>query len=147
MFYPFFSKKLCKYTPSKAKKMKELLKKLVAFDMAMYEIHHLEYDPVACIRDFWNRYDMDSCRNYLVELLTIYFDRERGFNPTISTADVQNFSVALFRMVMAYFLIHYKKINLSEVEISFLRSNRFIACELESSKEIYDFFYQLSQNH
>ncbi len=127
--------------------MKELLKKLVAFDLAMYEIHHLEYDPVACIKDFWNCYDMDSCRNHLVELLTIYFDKERGINRTISTADVQNFSVALFRMVMAYFLIHYKKINLTEVEISFLRSNRFIACELESSKEVYDFFYQLSQNH
>ncbi|WP_343321567.1 hypothetical protein [Sphingobacterium multivorum] len=127
--------------------MKELLKKLVAFDLAMYEIHHLEYDPVACIKEFWNRYDMDSCRNHLVELLTIYFDRERGVNPTISTADVQNFSVALFRMLMAYFLVHYKKINLTEVEISFLRSNRFIACELESSKEVYDFFYQLSQNH
>ena len=120
--------------------MKELFKKLVAFDMAMYEIHHLEYDPVVCIKDFWTRYDMDSCRNHIVELMTIYFDRERGVNPTI-------FSIALFRMIMAYFLIHYKKINLSELEISFLRSNRFIACELESSKEIYDFFYRLSQNH
>jgi hypothetical protein len=48
---------------------------------------------------------------------------------------------------MAYFLIHYKGINLTDVEISFLKSKRFIACELESSKEVYDFFYQLSQNH
>lgn len=127
--------------------MKELFKKLVAIDMAMYEIHHLEYDPIVCIKDFWSRYDMDSCRNHLVELLTIYFDRERIANPRISATDVQNFSVALFRMVMAYFLIHYKEINLNEIEISFLKSNRFIACELESSKEIYDFFYQLSQNH
>nr|WP_288811698.1 hypothetical protein [uncultured Sphingobacterium sp.] len=127
--------------------MKELLKKLVAFDLAMYEIHHLDYDPVNSIKDFWNRYDMDSCRNHIVELLTIYIDRERKVNPAISTADVQQFTIALFRMLMAYFIVHYQRINLSGIEISFLRSNRFIACELESSKEIYDFFYQLSQNH
>ena len=127
--------------------MKELLKKLVAFDLAMYEIHHLEYDPAVCIKGFWSCYDMDSCRNHLVELLTIYLDRERKVNPAISTADVQQFTVALFRMLMAYFIVHYQRIDLSGIEISFLRSNRFIACELESSKEIYDFFYQLSQNH
>ena len=115
--------------------------------MAMYEIHHLEYDPVACIKEFWQRYDMDSCRNHLVELLTIYLDRERKVNPAISAADVQHFTIALFRMLMAYFIIHYQRINLSGIEISLLRSNRFIACELESSKEIYDFFCQLSQNH
>lgn len=131
----------------KSQKMKELLKKLVAFDLAMYEIHHLEYDPVVCIREFWNKYDMDSCRNYIVELLTLYFDRERNVNPTIGVAEVQNFSIALFRMLMAYFLVHYNGMNLTEIEISFLKSKRFIACELESSKEIYDFFYQLSQNH
>ncbi len=115
--------------------------------MAMYEIHHLEYDPVVCIKEFWNRYDMDSCRNHIVELLTIYIDRERKVNPAISTADVQHFTIALFRMLMAYFIIHYQRINLSGIEISFLRSNRFIACELENSKDIYDLFYQLSQNH
>ncbi len=131
----------------KSQKNERAFKETCRLDLAMYEIHHLDYDPVACVKDFWTRYDMDSCRNHLVELLTIYFDRERGVNPTISAADIQSFSVALFRMVMGYFLIHYKKINLTGVEISFLRSNRFIACELESSKEIFDFFYQLSQNH
>ncbi|QIH35501.1 hypothetical protein [Sphingobacterium sp. DR205] len=127
--------------------MKELFHKLIAIDKAIYEIHHLEYDPVACIKEFWSHYDMDSCRNHIVELLTIYLDKERKANPAISTADVQHFTIALFRMLMAYFIVHYKRINLSGIEISFLRSNRFIACELESSKEIYDFFYQLSQKH
>ncbi|PUV22545.1 hypothetical protein [Sphingobacterium athyrii] len=127
--------------------MNKLFKKLVAFDMAMYEIHHLDYDPVACIKEFWSCYDMDSCRNYIVELLTIYLDRERKVNPAISTAEVQHFTIALFRMLMAYFIVHYQGINLSGIEISFLRSNRFIACELENSKDIYDLFYQLSQNH
>lgn len=127
--------------------MRELFQKLVAIDMAMYEIHHLEYDPVVCIKEFWGRYDMDSCRNHMVELLAIYLDREREVNPAINTADVHHFTIALFRMLMAYFIVHYQRIDLSGIEISFQRSNRFIACELESSKEIYDFFYQLSQNH
>lgn len=112
---------------------------LVLLDLAIYETHRSGYDPVKNVQDFWDKYPLSTIKDYIVVLHPDTVDNEKmKDNPQLS-----EFSVDLFRVLMAYCMIHTTQLDLGKVSISVEVNKEAI----DTSKAISDFFHRVSQSN
>ncbi|KKO89692.1 hypothetical protein AAW12_19005 [Sphingobacterium sp. Ag1] len=112
---------------------------LILLDLVIYETHRSGYDPVKNVQDFWDKYPLSTIQDYIVVLHPDTSDKENlKVNPQLS-----EFSVELFRVLIAYFMIHTTQLDLGKVSIS-LEVNKEA---IDTSKAISDFFQRVSPSN
>lgn len=124
--------------------MEKFFSDVVDFDLTLHEVYEKVYDPIRHIVDFWNAYDIKVCREYLFELLIMYFGNPQNKKRRFTTDQMTAFIIALMRMQMSYYMASAKNIDLSKIDWSLLTNNKIAAEELEMSKKIHEFFHRSS---
>ncbi|MGE8377261.1 MAG: hypothetical protein ACN6PN_02895 [Sphingobacterium sp.] len=124
--------------------MEKFFSDVVDFDLTLHEVYEKVYDPVRQIVDFWNVYDINVCREYLFELLIMYWGNPQNKKRRFTTDQMTAFIIALMRMQMSYYMASSKNIDLSKIDWSLLTNNKIAAEELEMSKKIHEFFHRSS---
>jgi len=110
---------------------------LILLDLVIYETHRSGYDPVKNVQDFWDKYPLSTIKDYIVVLHPDTVDNEKmKDNPQLS-----EFSVDLFRVLMAYCMIHTTQLDLGKVSISVEVNKEAI----DTSKAISDSLNRVSQ--
>lgn len=110
---------------------------LVLLDMVIFETHRSGYDPVKNVQNFWDKYPLNTIRDYIIALQPDKGDEKKD-SPKLS-----EFSVELLRVLIAYFMIHMAQLDLGKVSIS-LEVNKEA---IDTSKAISDFFNRISQSN
>ncbi|APU97858.1 hypothetical protein BV902_17240 [Sphingobacterium sp. B29] len=117
---------------------------LLPFELACYEIYDNGYDPLNTIREFWSQYAINDCQESLWALFEIY---RKGIVQE-DAADVKQMHTYLMkvcRVLMAYFLLHFRKIEIDVVPFAFAESAESIIADLETKQRIHSFFNRISE--
>ncbi|CAM3542793.1 hypothetical protein [Sphingobacterium prati] len=112
---------------------------LILLDLVIYETHRSGYDPVKNVQDFWDKYSLSTIQAYIVALQPETSDKEKMKD----NSQLTEFSVDLLRILIAYFMIHARQMDLGKVSIS-IEVNKE---EIATSKAISDFFRRVSPSN
>ena len=124
--------------------MKRILALQFAFDWLIYEVYKVDYDPIKEIEAFWNQYALDAISANILQLLSTYLDSGAGENRLLKDEEMQEFAIALYRVLIAYNVANYRNIDLSKMKLSAEAKAR-IGKELELSSKVAEFFGRLSK--
>src|SRR5690606_6558283 len=92
--------------------------KLLALDLAFYQVHNEGYDPVDDIKNFWDKYDIKSCQD-LIFFLFLIQNENPGNEKLIYTSDqIQEFLMAVLYLIRGYFEAHNRKVDLREIDLA-----------------------------
>ncbi|WP_313236496.1 hypothetical protein [Sphingobacterium multivorum] len=117
---------------------------LLPFELACYEIYDNGYDPLNTIREFWSQHTIKDCQ----ESLGALFEKYRKCEVNEYAADVQQmhtFLMKVCRVLMAYFLVHFRKIEIDAVPFAFAEPAETIITDLEAKQRIHSFFNRISE--
>ncbi|WET67964.1 hypothetical protein [Sphingobacterium sp.] len=117
---------------------------LLPFELACYEIYDNGYDPLKTIRDFWSQHTITDCQ----ESLWALFENYRKCKVQEDAADVKQmhtFLMKVCRVLMAYFLVHLRKIEIDAVPFSFAEPVETIIADLEAKQKIHSFFNRIAE--
>ncbi|MDR0262378.1 MAG: hypothetical protein LBJ04_04055 [Sphingobacterium sp.] len=117
---------------------------LLPFELACYEIYDNGYDPLNTIREFWSQHKITDCQ----ESLWVLFENYRKCVLQVDTANVEQmhaFMMQLYRVLIAYFLVHFRKIKIDNVPFTFAESTEAIAADLEAKQKIHSFFNRIAE--
>ncbi|MGJ1191079.1 hypothetical protein [Sphingobacterium siyangense] len=117
---------------------------LLPFELACYEIYDNGYDPLNTIREFWSQNTITDCQESLWSL----FENYRKCAVQEDAADIKRmhtFLMKLCRVLMAYFLVHFRKIEIDAVPFAFAEPAEAISADLEAKQRIYKFFNRISE--
>jgi len=108
-----------------------------------YNIHDKQYDPIKNILELWTSYDMDSIRTYIEDQISVYMGNPLNKEFKYNTEEMCEFTKALVKLLMSYFISHIRKLDLQDID--FLKLDNYITHErgLRISKEMYNFFHRL----
>ncbi|MDR3006849.1 MAG: hypothetical protein LBV59_02880 [Sphingobacterium sp.] len=115
---------------------------LLPFELAFYEIYDNGYDPLDTIREFWSQHTITDCQ----ENLWTFFENYRKCTLQEDAADVKQmhtFLMKVCRVLMAYFLVHFRKIDIDAVPFTFAEPADVITADLESKQRIHSFFNRI----
>lgn len=124
--------------------MNQKSKNLLPFELACYEIYDNGYDPLKTIREFWSQHTITDCQKSLWAL----FENYRKGIAKEDAADVEQihtFSMKVCRLLMAYFLVHFRKIGIDAVSFTFAEAAKTIITELEAKQRIHSFFNRITE--
>ena len=124
--------------------MKTILALQFAFDWMIYDVHKVDYDPIKEIETFWNRYALDTISANILELLGAYFSDGMEKDWSYTDEEIQEFAIALYRMLIACCVANHRHTDLTKLELSAKTKVR-IEKELELRKKIADFFSRCSK--
>lgn len=110
----------------------------------IYDVHIDDYDPIKEIETFWNRYALETVSANILQLLSTYLDGDAGENKLLKDEEMQEFAIALYRVLIAYSVTNYRHIDLSKMKLSAEAKVR-IEKEMELSKKVAEFFSRLSK--
>ncbi|QIH34108.1 hypothetical protein [Sphingobacterium sp. DR205] len=117
---------------------------LLPFELACYEIYDNGYDPLNTIREFWSQHTITE----LQEILWVLFENYRKGTVQEDVADVKQmhtFLMKVCRVLMAYFLVHFRKIGIDAVPFAFAEPADVITADLEAKQRIYSFFNRITE--
>lgn len=117
---------------------------LLPFELACYEIYDNGYDPLKTIREFWSQHTITDSQKSLWAL----FENYRKCAVQEDTADVKQmhiFLMKLCRVLMAYFLVHFRKIGIDAVPFAFAQPAEVIMADLEAKQRIHSFFNRITE--
>ncbi len=117
---------------------------LLPFELACYEIYDNGYDPLHTIREFWSQHTITDCQ----ESLWTLFENYRKSEEQQDAADVKQMHTFLMKVchvLMAYFLVHFRKIEIDAVPFTFAEPADTITADLEAKQRIDSFFNRISE--
>ena len=117
---------------------------MLPFELACYEIYDNGYDPLNTIREFWSQHSLNECQENLWELLENY----RKSEVQEDAADVKQmhtFLMKVCRVLIAYFLVHLRKIGIDPVPFAFAEPAEVITADLEAKQRIHNFFNRITE--
>jgi len=117
---------------------------LLPLELADYEIYDNGYDPLKTITDFWSQHKITDCQ----ESLWTLFENYRKCIVQEKTVDVKQmhtFLMQLYRVLMAYFLVHFRKIEIDAVPFAFAEPVEAISADLEAKQKIHSFFNRIAE--
>ncbi|MGJ1223894.1 hypothetical protein ACR78H_00065 [Sphingobacterium siyangense] len=117
---------------------------LLPFELACYEIYDNGYDPLNTIREFWSQHTINDCQ----ETLWALFENYRKIEVQKDSTDVKQmhtFLMQVCRVLMAYFLVHFRKIEIDAVPFAFAEPADIITADLEAKQRIHSFFNRISE--
>jgi len=117
---------------------------LLPLELACYEIYDNGYDPLHTIRAFWSQHTIKDCQ----ETLWTLFENYRKCAVQEGGADLKQmhtFSMKVYRVLMAYFLVHFRKISIDAVAFTFAEPSEVIIADLEAKQRIHSFFYRIAE--
>ncbi len=117
---------------------------LLPFELACYEIYDNGYDPLHTIREFWSQHSINDCQ----ENLSTLFDNCRKSEEQQDAADVKQmhtFLMKVCRVLLAYFLVHFRKIGIDAVPFAFAEPAEVITADLEAKQRIHSFFNRIAE--
>ena len=117
---------------------------MLRFELACYEIYDNGYDPLNTIREFWSQHTITDCQESLWELLENY----RKSEVQEDAADVKQmhtFLMKVCRVLIAYFLVHLRKIGIDAVPFAFAQPAEVITADLEAKQRIHSFFNRIAE--
>ncbi len=124
--------------------MNQKSKNLLPFELACYEIYDNGYDPLNIIREFWSQNTINDCQESLCAL----FENYRKSEVQQDAADVKQmhtFLMKVCRLLMAYFLVHFRKIKIDAVAFAFVEPAEAIIADLEAKLTIHSFFNRIAE--
>jgi len=124
--------------------MNKILALQYAFDRMIYDVHKVDCDPIKDIEAFWNHYALDAISANILQLLSTYLDGDVGENRQLKDEEMQEFAIALYRVLIAYCIVNHRHIDLRKMQLSAEAKAR-IGKELELSKKVAEFFGRLSE--
>lgn len=122
--------------------MKPVYANLVQLDLAFYEIYQEGYNPLKNIKDFWSVYTIDTWKNRIATLIENSLTHAKASDTTKQDGE-RDFFAALTRLLIAYFMIHFQKLDINWAEISFSEPRERIQEDIDTNKRIYDFFSRI----
>ncbi len=117
---------------------------LLPLELADYEIYDNGYDPLKTITDFWSQHKITDCQ----ESLWVLFENYRKCKEQEEATDVKQmhaFLMQLYRVLIAYFLVHFRKIEIDAVPYAFAESIEAITADLEAKQKIHSFFNRITE--
>ena len=117
---------------------------LLPFELACYEVYDNGYDPLKTIREFWSQHTIKDCQ----ETLWALFENFRKGIAQEDAGDVKQihaFLMKLCRVLMAYFLVHIRKIEIDAVPFVFAEPADVITADLEAKQRIHSFFNRIGE--
>ncbi|MNK17467.1 hypothetical protein D3C87_356580 [compost metagenome] len=117
---------------------------LLPFELASYEIYDNGYDPLNTIREFWSQHTISDCQ----ENLWLLFENYRRGAVQVDAAHVKHmhtFLMKVCRVLMAYFLVHFRKIGIDAVPFAFAEPADVITADLEAKQKIHNFFNRIAE--
>jgi len=117
---------------------------LLPFELACYEIYDNGYDPLNIIREFWSQNTINDCQESLCAL----FENYRKCTVQEDAIDVKQmhaFLMQVCRLLMAYFLVHFRKIGIDALPFAFAEPAKVIMADLEAKQRIHSFFNRISE--
>jgi hypothetical protein len=117
---------------------------LLPFELACYEIYDNGYDPLHTIREFWSQHTITDCQETLWTLFENYRKRELQ-EAAAEVKQMHTFLMKVCRVMIAYFLVHFRNIGIDAVPFAFAESAEFITADLEAKQKIHSFFNRLSE--
>ncbi|HAK29612.1 MULTISPECIES: hypothetical protein [Sphingobacterium] len=124
--------------------MNQKTNNLLPFELACYEIYDNGYDPLNTIREFWSQNTINDCQESLLAL----FENYRKGEEQQDAADVKQmhtFLMKVCRVLIAYFLVHFRKIKIDAVPFAFAEPAETIIADLEAKQRIHSFFNRISE--
>ncbi|MDR2269655.1 MAG: hypothetical protein LBF27_02010 [Sphingobacterium sp.] len=117
---------------------------LLPFELACYEIYDNGYDPLNTIREFWSQHTINDCQESLWALFENYRKSEVQQDST-DVKQMHKFLMKVCRVLMAYFLVHFRKIKIDAVPFAFAEPAEVIIADLEAKQRIHSFFNRISE--
>ncbi|WP_367209584.1 hypothetical protein [Sphingobacterium sp. R2] len=117
---------------------------LLPFELACYEIYDNGYDPLNTIREFWSQHTLNECQ----ESLWLLFESYRKCVVQEDATDVKQMHTFLMKVnsvLMAYFLVHFRKIEIDTVPFAFAEPAEAIIADLEAKQRIHSFFNRIAE--
>jgi len=117
---------------------------LLPFELACYEIYDNGYDPLKTITDFWSQHKITDCQENLWAL----FENYRKCAVQEDAADVKQmhtFLMKVYRVLIAYFLVHFRKIGIDTLPFTFAEPIEAITADLEAKQRIHNFFNRITE--
>lgn len=124
--------------------MNQQANNLLPFELACYEIYDNGYDPLHTIREFWSKHTITDCQE---SLCTLFENYRKGIVQE-NAADVKQmhtFLMKVCRMLMAYFLVHFRKIGIDAAPFDFAEPAEVITADLEVKQRIHTFFKRIAE--
>lgn len=124
--------------------MNQKLNNLLPFELACYEIYDNGYDPLNTIREFWSQHTIKDCQ----ETLWALFENFRKGIAQEDAGDVKQMHTVLMkvcRVLMAYFLVHFRRIGIDAVPFAFAQAADVIMADLEAKQRIHSFFNRIAE--
>ena len=117
---------------------------LLPFELACYEVYDNGYDPLKTIREFWSEHTITDCHENLWALFENYRKGEMQEDAT-DVKHMHTFLMKLCRVLMAYFLMHFRKIEIDAVPFVFAEPADVITADLEAKQRIHSFFNRIGE--
>ena len=117
---------------------------LLPFELAYYEIYDNGYDPLNTVREFWSQHTITDCQ----ESLWALFESYRKCAVQEDAADVKQmhtFLMKVCRVLIAYFLVHLRKIEIDAMPFAFAEPVEVITADLEAKQRIHSFFNRIAE--
>lgn len=117
---------------------------LLPLELACYEIYDNGYDPLNTIREFWSQHTIKDC----LESLWTLFENYRKCAVQEDVADVKQihtFLMKVCRVLVAYFLVHFRKMGIDAVPFAFAEPAEVITADLEAKQRIHSFFNRIAE--
>ncbi len=117
---------------------------MLPFELACYEIYDNGYDPLNTIQEFWSQHTITDCQETLWTLFESY---KKGIAQE-DAADVNQmhtFLMKVCRVLIAYFLVHFRKIGIDAVPFVFAEPAEAIDADLEAKQRIHSFFNRIAE--
>ncbi|MDR2273700.1 MAG: hypothetical protein LBF27_22525 [Sphingobacterium sp.] len=124
--------------------MNQKLDNMLPIELACYEIYDNGYDPLDTIWEFWSQHTLNNCQ----ESLWILFESYRKCVVKEDATDVKQmheFLMQLYRVLIAYFLVHFREIKIDNVPFTFAESTETIMADLEAKQRIHNFFNRTTE--
>ena len=117
---------------------------LLPFKLACYEIYDNGYDPLNTIREFWSQHTITVCQGSL----WVLFENYRKPVVQEDAADAKHMHTFLMKvccLLMAYFIVHFRKIKIDAVPFAFAQTADIIMADLEAKQRIHSFFNRITE--
>jgi hypothetical protein len=117
---------------------------LLPFELAFYEIYDNGYDPLNTITEFWSQYTITDCQE---SLWTLFENYRKGAvqEDAAEVIQMHTFLMKVCRLLIAYFLVHFRKIEIDALPFVFVESIEAITADLEAKQRIHSFFNRISE--
>jgi len=124
--------------------MNRILALQLAFDLMIFDVHKIDYDPIKEVEAFWNHYALEIVSANILQLLSTYLYGGAGENRLLKDEEMMEFAIALYRVLIAYCIVNHRHIDLRKMQLS-AEAKKRIKKELELSKKVAEFFGRLSK--